>query len=126
MVRVGQVVGMSQELDAQTRTATVLVDVASPLDPPEGQQPLLLGAFVDVEIKGRAVQEAVGLPRVGLRDGSQVYLVQADGTLRIEDVEVAWSTPETVFVRGAFRDGDRVVTSSISYPLEGMALQVQE
>lgn len=124
--RSGRVVGMAGSLDTETRTATLLVDVPNPLDPPPGQLPLLLGAFVDVEIQGREVQEAVAIPREALRDGGKVFVAQADNTLHIEEVQVAWSGPERVFVLGEFGESDRVVTSSLSYPLEGMALQVQE
>ena len=62
IVRSGRVVGMGGQLDPQTRTATVLLTIDAPYDPPGGGLPLLIGAFVDITIDGRSVDEASSFP----------------------------------------------------------------
>jgi RND family efflux transporter MFP subunit len=122
--RQGTVVSLGGEVDRQTRTATVLVEVQDPLEGPG--LPLLLGSFVDVELQGVAVDEAVGVPRQALHEGREVWVVTDDNTLAVRPVTVRWSTPDAVWVAGDFAAGDRAITSSVQYPIEGMTLQVGE
>lgn len=122
--RQGSVVSLGGEVDRQTRTATVLVEVQDPLEGPG--LPLLLGSFVDVELQGLAVDEAIGVPRDALREGREVWVLTDDNTLAVRPVRVRWSTPDSVWVAGAFDAGDRAITSSVQYPIEGMTLQVGE
>jgi hypothetical protein len=42
--------------------------------------------------------------------------------LQIRKVEVVWNREDTVFVRGSLRPGERIVTSRITTPIEGMLL----
>lgn len=124
--RQGRIVGLAGQVDAQTRTATVLVDVPNPMDPPVGQPPLLLGSFVDVSLGGRPMEGVVAVPITSLREGKEVLLLSDDNTLHIEPVTLAWTTESMAYVRGEIEAGDRAITTTLSYALEGMSLQVQE
>ena len=124
--RDGQIVGIAGRVDAQTRTATLLVDVPDPMDPPAGQPPMLIGSFVDVSLLGKPMEDVVAVPITSLRDGREVLLLALDDTLHIAPVTLAWTTESQAFVRGDIQAGDRAITSTLSFALEGMSLQVQE
>lgn len=124
--REGKIVGVAGQVNEQTRTATLLVDVPNPMDPPLGQPPLLLGSFVDVSLLGRPMEDVVAVPITSLREGREVLLLASDNTLHIEPVTLAWTTESQAFVRGDLEPGDRAITSTLSFALEGMSLQVQE
>lgn len=124
--REGEIVGVAGQVNEQTRTATLLVDVHNPMDPPTGQPPLLLGSFVDVSLMGRPMEDVVAVPITSLREGREVLLLSSDNTLHIEPVTLAWTTESQAFVRGDLEAGDRAITSTLSFALEGMSLQVQE
>ena len=96
------------------------------MDPPTGQPPLLLGSFVDVSLMGRPMEDVVAVPITSLREGREVLLLSSDNTLHIEPVTLAWTTESQAFVRGDLEAGDRAITSTLSFALEGMSLQVQE
>jgi thiamine monophosphate kinase len=44
--------------------------------------------------------------------------------LSIELVDIAWSTDEHVYVRNGMEAGDRIVTSDLGAPVEGMKLRL--
>jgi RND family efflux transporter MFP subunit len=124
--REGRIVGIAGQVNAQTRTATLLVDVPNPMDPPAGQPPMLIGSFVDVSLMGKAMDDVVAVPITSLREGREVLLLSSDDTLHIEPVSVAWTTESQACVRGDIQAGDRAITPTLSFALEGMSLQVQE
>ena len=124
--REGEIVGIAGQVDEQTRTATLLVEVPNPMDPPAGQPPMLLGSFVDVSLMGRPMEDVVAVPITSLREGREVLLLSSEDTLHIQPVTLAWTTESQAFVRGDIQPGDRAITSTLSFALEGMSLQVQE
>lgn len=125
IVRSGAVLRLQGELDPQARTATLLVAVDRPLDPPNGGLPLLSGAYVEVDITGRPVEGSYLLPRTALVEGNQVWLVTAQGTLSRRQVEVAWRTREEVIISRGLQQAERVVISPLAMPIEGMPVEVQ-
>jgi len=125
VVREGEVVGISGQLDPQTRTAQLTVDIPGALDPAMGSRPLLPGAFVSVELEGAGIGPSFRLPRTALSDGDTVWVVDAESTLQRREVTVAWSLPDAVVLRDGITAGDRVVVSAMSNPLVGQRVSVQ-
>jgi len=135
--RSGQVERLLGQVDAKGRMARVLVAVDDPLGlaaaralvaapetaRPQVTLPLLLGAFVRVQIGGAALPDTTELPRVALVDDQTVWLA-VDGKLTRREVEVAWRGADTVLVRG-LRPGDAVVTTPLASPTEGMAVRIE-
>lgn len=87
--------------------------------------PLLLGAFVDVEIAGRELRNAYALPRHAVREGDRVWIVDANDTLEIRDVHVARRERERVLVDDGLHPGDRVITSRLLAPVPNMSVRAQ-
>jgi hypothetical protein len=85
--------------------------------------PMLLGAFVRVEVAAGEAQGLVEIPRTALRDGDVVWVVD-DGRLRIRPVEVAWRLRDAVLVSRGVEDGEPVIVSPLSSPPEGLAVRV--
>lgn len=122
-VREGVVVGIAGEVDATTRTVTVLVEIDAPLDPAFG--PVVLpGTFVDVTIAGHALENAVRVPSAALHDASSVWTVSPEHTLSRVPVEVLWREGESVIVRGLGPSADVVIDASGTL-LEGAVASVE-
>lgn len=128
VVRTGRVVRLLSDLEPGSRMARVLVEVDDPYgleqagDGGERPYPLLLDAFVDVHIDGRKTAELVELPRGALREGDRA-LVYADGELSVRELTIAWRRPDTVLVDEGLNHGDRIVTSPLATPVDGMKLR---
>lgn len=128
---VGELRELIPALDPAGRMAEVLIEVPDPfsrgdLGDSEGSGfPLLLDAYVTVEIESAEIRELVAVPREAVHHGNQVYLLH-EGALRIVEVAIEWTTPESVWVGEGLEGGERVVVSALSAPVEGMPLRPSE
>ncbi len=124
--RDGVVTRLLAALEPQGRMARLLVAVPDPLDldsDEEPRRPLLLDSFVRVEIGGKDIENVANIPRTALREGRQAWVMTADSTLDIRDVDVVWSSVDRVYVSRGLSDGDLLVVSDLPAPVQGMALR---
>ncbi len=120
VVKQGTVVRLMGDLDPVGRMARLLVEVPTPLD---GETPLLLGAYVDVEIGGKPVEGVFEVPRVALREGDTLWVVGADGTLEIRPATITRRLRDRVLVSDGLRAGDQLITSRLPSPVPGMKVR---
>ena len=124
VIRAGRVLGLESSLDAQARTAQILVGIDNPL---EGEGlPLMIGAYVDVSIVGRDVTKALRLPSAALREGSYVLVADSEGLLARRDVSIGWYDQEDVVIVNGLNGGEQVITTAISYPIYGAPVEIVE
>ncbi|MDJ0839914.1 MAG: efflux RND transporter periplasmic adaptor subunit [Acidobacteriota bacterium] len=124
--RPGRVVRMLPDLEESGRMARVLVRVDRPLEQNAGQLPLLLDAYVEVIIQGGLLHDVVSVPHEALHTGEagdQIRVMTDQDTLGIRPVTVTWKNDSHAFVSQGLKSGDRIITSRISVPLEGMKLK---
>jgi RND family efflux transporter MFP subunit len=126
--RSGRVIRLLGDLDSRGRMAQLIVSVddplglqASPGEPPS--KPLFLGSYVTVDIPGREIENVFEVPRTALRDGDKVWLMDGEGRLVIRHVHAIWRENQIVYVQGGLNPEDRMVTSRIPTPVEGMRLR---
>jgi RND family efflux transporter MFP subunit len=121
----GHVVRTEGELDPRSRMVHVVARVADPYDRDDGDAtPLAVGMFVEAEIQGRRVDDAVVLPRAALREGDRVLVVDAEDRLHFRDVEVLRTRREEVVISGGLDAGERVCVSPLPAAVEGMSVRV--
>lgn len=125
IVRRGEVIRQLPDLDPGGAMARILVLIENPLGK-KGDLPLLLGSFVDVATEALPIDDAIRIPRVALRNGRSVYVMNDQNTLEIRDVQIVWSEPDAVLVASGLRPNERVVTSRIPTPIPNMLLRTAE
>jgi hypothetical protein len=123
--RRGEVIRQLPDLDPGGAMARLLLNIENPLGQ-RGDLPLLLGSFVDVAIAAEPIDNAIRLPRVALRNGHNVYVMNDANLLEIRDVQIAWTEPDAVLVTGGLQPNERVVTSRIATPVPNMLLRTAE
>ncbi|MEM9463526.1 MAG: efflux RND transporter periplasmic adaptor subunit [Myxococcota bacterium] len=121
--REGKVVRLVNQLDPESRTAQVLVEVDHPFDPASGELPLLPGAFVEVEFVGPEIPEVMEVPRLAVFEGRHAWVVDDEQRLRKRTLEIAWGDDESVYATAGLRSGDRVVITPPSPALPGMEVR---
>lgn len=121
--RKGRVLRLEGALDPQARTANILIEVKEPL---QGELPLLLGSYVSIQIHGKSIDKGYRLPATTLREGSYVLVADAENKLARKDVEVGWIDQEEMVIIDGLDEGDKIVETSISYPIYGSQLQIKE
>lgn len=136
--RKGRVLRLLGDLDPAGRMARVLIEIKDPMldredtarcdgaDSRGSNLPMLVGAYVTVTIDGEDVDNVVALNRDAVRNGKQVYVMNADDTLDIRDVTIAYRKPDQVLISEGLRTGDRVVTSPLPTATHGMKLRLPE
>ena len=123
VVRDGSVVRLLGQLDPQTRTAQLLVAIPDPMETEEGGLPLLPGAYVDVAIDGRVLENVFRVPRTAVDGADKVWVVEREGTLKSRTVRIGWREAADVIVTDGLEDGARVVVSPLALPIENMAVE---
>ena len=129
VVRQGRVVELLGDVTENGRMAQVLVSIADPLElekPAKGRQPLLLGEYVRVEIEGPELRDVVIVPRDAIREGTRVWIKNAENQLDVRPVEVVLSRKETVLIGQGIRDGEEIITSQVPAAIPGLPLQTVE
>jgi len=120
--RTGEVVRVRPDLSEQGRMARVLVEVTDPLD---REPPMLVGSYLRGRIQGARLNQVVALDRAFLREDDSVWVMTPADRLEIRAVEIAYRGPERVYVSVGLGSGDRVVTSEIATPTNGMKLRTR-
>lgn len=126
VVRQGKVVELLGDVTENGRMAQVLVSIADPLElakPAQGRRPLLLGEYVRVEIEGPELHDVIVLPRNAIREGSRVWVKNAENLLDVRPVGVVLSRKDTVVIGQGLRDGEEIITSQVPAAIPGLPLQ---
>ncbi len=130
IIREGEVAQLLGDLDPVGRMARLLVSVDNPFDQQldDGIKniPLLIGAYVSVEIEGAMIEDVIKVPRTALRDDGRVYVMDDEDRLAIRDVDITWRRDDFVLVASGIIEGDRIILSRIKTPIPGMKLRVQD
>lgn len=136
--RNGRVVRLFGDLDPVGSLARLLVEVDSPLSAanpsakssptgaPEKGLPLLLGAYVSVDIDAEAIEHAVRVPRGALRENDSVFVVDGQSRLRTKAVQVAWRLDDAVLVVSGVDEDEAIVVSPLPAPVDGMLLRISK
>lgn len=125
--REGRVTGMAATVETQGRMVELLIEVADPLalaEHSDGQPKLLLDSYVRVEVAGATLPRAAIIERDLIRDGDQVWIMDDQGNLDIRPVEIAFRARDHVLVTAGITAGEKLVTSNLPSPVQGMALRI--
>ncbi|HEX5053203.1 MAG TPA: efflux RND transporter periplasmic adaptor subunit [Planctomycetota bacterium] len=124
----GVVVRTEGEIDRRTRQMTLVARVAA-----GGEQtgagtapPLLVGMFVQARVSGRSFAGVVTVPRAALRDGTCVWIVDAEQRLRRREVQVLRAEADRVVLGGGLAAGERICITSLETPTDGMPVRIVE
>ncbi len=120
----GRVVRLSSALDERTRLVDAVVAVEDAYLPDGDRPGLIDGLYVEVRIDGHALDGMLSLPRSAVRAGDRVWIVDAEGRLRIRDVDVVRAEGETAIVSAGLAPGDEVVVSQLDIVSDGMIVRV--
>jgi RND family efflux transporter MFP subunit len=122
----GHLVRTTAEIDARSRTVTVVARVVDPYGraSESSSLPLPVGLFVEAEIEGREIEDAVLLPTTALREDNQVYVVDDQGRLHFRRVEILRNRRDEIVVSGGLRAGERVAITKLRGALDGMLVRV--
>jgi RND family efflux transporter MFP subunit len=113
------VTAIVDDIDARTRTATVIVELPDDVEAADGQ-------VIDLVHRRRIVDAGFWVPTTALTEGLRgtwtVYSVEADGetgVVRREAVEVLHAETDRAFVRGTLEPSDRIISTGLHRVVPG-------
>lgn len=121
--RSGRVVELLADLDERGKMARLVVEIPKPLgNEGKGELPILLGAYVEVEVEGPQLDGLVAIPKSALSQGNTAWVV-SDGELKQRTVIVGWTEGATAYLTSGIAAGERVLASRLSTPVEGLKVR---
>jgi len=120
----GRIVRVEGEIDPQTRMINLVARVDDPYSAPTDavRPPLAVGLYVEADIGGKVVDNAIVLPRSALRGRSQVLIID-DERLYFRTVDVLRADSETIVITGGLKAGERVCISPLDTVVDGMRVR---
>lgn len=121
----GRVVRTDGAIDAQTRQLYAIAQIEDPYGAAaaEAGAPLAIGLFVEAEISGREIDDAIVIPRIAVRSGNRLFVATDDDKLTIRNATTVTIDDETVLVRSGLEPGERLIVSVVRNPAEGMEIE---
>jgi RND family efflux transporter MFP subunit len=123
--RNGRIFRLVGALEDQTRMASLLISVDDPLSYRSeniDQPRLMIGSFVESNIRANELEDVVRLSRDYVRQNDTVWVME-DSRLQIRNLDVLFRDADYAYIREGLQDGDRVVTTTLSTVVDGSRLR---
>ena len=121
-----QIVRGEGVVDESSRVTYAVARVHDPYRLHDGGTPLPMGTFVAAEIAGTGLDGIVRVPRTALRGSDQLIFVDDESRIRIRSVEIARADAAFIYVSTGAAPGDRIVTTALETPVNGMRVRTGE
>jgi RND family efflux transporter MFP subunit len=118
----GNLLSLMSQVESKGRLAQVIMEIPSPL---EANPPFLLNLSTHVKIYGREIQNIYKVPSSLIRESDTVWLYE-DGKLHIKPVHILYREALYCIVDKGIGENSLLIQSSISAPVEGMAVRTSE
>lgn len=123
----GKIVRTESSIDIQSRMTYAVAEIQNPFkeDPNSDRPPLSIGMFVEAEIQGRSIANAVPLPKQIIYRGDEILVLNANNEIAMQKLTIVQSDGDSV-VAVDIPSGTRVVGTRIGLPVPGMKVTTSE
>ena len=111
-------------VDEKSRVTYAVARVADPYRLHSDGIALPIGTFVAAVIEGTTAADVIRVPRGIVRGTDELIFVDTDNTLRIRTVNVVRSDGDFVYINSGAESGERVVSTALQTPVNGMSLRI--
>ena len=120
----GRLVRTESAIDNDARQLHVVAQIDKPFafDIPE-RQPLKIGEYVNAEIQGKVVNDAIVIPTESIYQNSYVYIID-EGVIKRQKISISWQNDESTIIASGLDNGDRVVVTSLGQVASGTRARV--
>lgn len=122
----GRIMRTDATYDTQSRALFAIAEVADPYGSGRSDNgaPLAPGLFLDAEIEGKIFENAIVVPRAGLRVDDEIYVVDEKGQAEIRSVSVIDATVERAVLSAGIEAGELIVLSPMERSRVSIPLKV--
>lgn len=113
----GEIVRTEATVDTNSRMYYAVAQVKNPFveNPDSAQVPLIVGLFVDAEVRGKEIADVVALPRRAIFKTDLVYSLNSENRVQIQKVKILYANRDIAWVKGNFSEGEAVVVGGQSF-----------
>ena len=111
------------ELDSRTRMINVIAEIDSPYSSKDSRPPLTIGLFVEAEILGRFIKDAVVIPQSAIQERNLVYTVNEKNRLEFKKVKILRMINDQAVITDGLKTGDTVCISALRNAEPGMEVR---
>lgn len=123
----GQLVRSEAAIDSRTQQLYVVAQIKNPYTiQNSGAEALRIGQFVTAKIEGKRLEQVFLVPRVAIRNGDEVLIVDQDNHIRHRTLTTVWQQTDRLIVSAGLLPGDRIVTTALPYAPDGMRVKVSQ
>ena len=121
-----QIVRTEGVVDDKSRVTYAVAHVVDPYQLYGDSDPLPVGTFVAASIEGAEAKNVIRVPRRIVRGSDELMFVDEDNKLKFGTVSVLRSDATFLYLNGGANPGDRVVTTVLESPVNGMQVRILE
>lgn len=121
-----QIVRSEGVVDERSRVTYAVAQIDDPYQLESDGTPLPIGTFVSARIDGAANVDVIRIPRTALRGADQVLVVDDENTIQIRTVDILRADNQYAYVRGGVTAGERITTTAIEAPTNGMSVRTPD
>lgn len=123
-----RIVRSESVIDERSRVLHAVARIDDPYNLAAGHDggPLSFGTFVHADLPASIGAAAVTVPRLAIRAGNQVMVVDGQDRLRLRQIGIVRSDASHAYVDTGLQAGERVVVSSLDAPVDGMSVRIED
>ena len=110
-------------VDERSRVTYAVAQISDPYKLHGDGTPLPMGTFVAADIAGSSAMDLIRIPRTALRGADQVLVVNVEDKIEIRTVNIVRSDEQYAYVSGGVSAGERISTTVIEAPTNGMSVR---
>lgn len=113
------------ELDEVSRELNVIAHIPDPFGTTKSHPPLRMNQPVKASIQAKIIKNAIEIERKFLYGANEILLVE-DGEIVRKEIDIAWSTTDSVITTDPYLVGKILATSRLNYAKTGTSIDVIE
>jgi hypothetical protein len=113
-------------VDEKSRVTYAVARIDDPYQLRGDGLPLPVGTFVSASITGAEANNVMRVPRSLVRGSNELVFAGKDSRISIRPVEIVRSDSDFVYIRGGAEPGDRVITTTLETPINGMRIRIPD
>ena len=117
------VISLLANVDDIAKMATLLLKVEQPF---KYDIPLFINSFVKGYVVSKKFENTFKIKRSSLRNNSSVWLLDNKNNLKIQQVNIAFSDTDYIYIDQGLANGDRLITTKIPAAVNGIKINVYE
>ena len=112
-------------VDERSRVTYLVAEIEDPYRLHSEGPALPMGTFVSAKIAGSNPVDLIRVPRSAMRGSDQLLFVTEEDTIEIRTVDVLRADARFAYLSGGATAGERITTTAIQAPTNGMAVRTE-